>query len=102
VDVPHCRRAHAHAHGHPTDRASPRSGRRCPRSGEFLGSSPGWQTWDLKPENGGTLVTMEEEYTVPGSVLGKVVDRLIFEKMNARDMHSSLENLKLLIEAPNV
>jgi coenzyme Q-binding protein COQ10 len=66
--------------------------------GEFLGSSPGWQTWDLKPENGGTLVAMEEEYTVPGSVLGKVADRLIIERMNARDVHHSLENLKLLLE----
>jgi coenzyme Q-binding protein COQ10 len=58
----------------------------------------GWQTWDQEPEDGGTLVTMEEEYTVPGSVLGKVADRLVFEKMNARDMHHSLENLKLLVE----
>ena len=58
----------------------------------------GWQTWDFKPENGGTLVTMEEEYAVPVKVLGKVVDRLIFEKMNARDMHHSLDNLKLLLE----
>jgi uncharacterized membrane protein len=65
---------------------------------EFEKGGSGWQTWDLKPENGGTLVAMEEEYTVPGSVLGKVVDRLIFEKMNARDMHHSLENLKLLME----
>ena len=66
--------------------------------GEFTGSSSGWMTMDFKPENGGTLVTQEMEYTVPGSVLGKVVDRLIFEKMAERDMLHSLENLKLLME----
>lgn len=66
---------------------------------DFEGTSPGWQTWDFKPEDGGTLVTMEMEYTVPGRALGKVVDRLLFEKMQKRDMHHSLENLKLFVEA---
>jgi ligand-binding SRPBCC domain-containing protein len=66
---------------------------------DFEGTSPGWQTWDFKPEDGGTMVTMEMEYTVPGRALGKVVDRLLFEKMQKRDMHHSLENLKLFVEA---
>ena len=66
--------------------------------GDFTGPSSGWMTWDSKPENGGTLVTQEMEYTVPGSVLGKVVDRLIYEKRQERDMLHSLENLKLLME----
>jgi coenzyme Q-binding protein COQ10 len=66
--------------------------------GEFTGSSSGWDTFDVKPENGGTEVTMEMEYTVPGSVLGKVADRLILERMADRDMLHSLENLKLLME----
>jgi coenzyme Q-binding protein COQ10 len=65
----------------------------------ITGPSSGWMTWDYKPENGGTLVTEEWEYTVPGSVLGKVADRLIFEKMQERDTRHSLENLKLLMEA---
>lgn len=70
--------------------------------GDLSGSTSGWQTWDLKPENGGTLVAMEEEYTVPGSLLGKVADRLVIEKMNARDVHHSVENLKLLMEESSV
>jgi len=65
---------------------------------DFQGPSSGWQTWDLKPENSGALVSTEMEYTVPGSVLGKVADRVIFEKMQQRDIHHSLENLKLLME----
>ncbi len=67
---------------------------------DLSGTSSGWITWDSKPENGGTLVTQEMEYTVPGGVLGKVVDRLIFEKMQERDMLHSLENVKLLMEEP--
>jgi coenzyme Q-binding protein COQ10 len=66
----------------------------------ITGASSGWMTWDYKPDNGGTLVTEEWEYTVPGSVLGKLADRLILEKMQERDAHHSLENLKLLMEAP--
>lgn len=41
---------------------------------------------------------MEMEYTVPGSVLGKVADRLIIERMMERNMIHSLDNLKLLME----
>jgi uncharacterized protein YndB with AHSA1/START domain len=66
--------------------------------GEFSGPSSGWMTMDFKPEDGGTLVTQEMEYTVPGSVLGKVVDHLIFERLQERDMVHSLENLKLFME----
>ena len=65
---------------------------------DFTGPSCGWQTWDFKPTNGGTLVTTEMEYTVPGSVLVKVTGRLIVEKMQERNMRHSLENLKLLME----
>lgn len=66
---------------------------------DIVGAMPASQTWDLKPENGGTLISMEMEYTLPGSVLGKVADRLVGEKMSERDIHHSLENLKLLMES---
>lgn len=66
--------------------------------GDFTGPSSGWMTMDFKPESGGTLVAQEMEYTVPGSVLGKVVDRVIYEKRQDWDMLRSLENLKLLME----
>jgi coenzyme Q-binding protein COQ10 len=50
------------------------------------------------PKNGGTQITTEFDYTVPGSVLGKVADRLLIEKLQRRDFQHSLENLKLLVE----
>jgi ligand-binding SRPBCC domain-containing protein len=62
------------------------------------GPSSGWMTWDYTPENGGTLVTEEWEYTLPGSALGKVANRFILEKMQERDTRHSLEKLKLLME----
>ncbi len=39
------------------------------------------------------------DWRLPGSVLGKVADRLVVEKMQSRDFRHSLENLKLLAEA---
>lgn len=67
---------------------------------EAEGKVSGWQTWDIEPQGGGTYITVEREYTMPGSVLGDVGDRLLFEMMQARDTHHSLENLKLLMEEP--
>jgi hypothetical protein len=67
---------------------------------DFEGTTSGWQSWDFKPEDAGTLVTVEMEYSVPGSLLGKVADRLIIERMQERDIHHSLENLKALMEGP--
>lgn len=43
-------------------------------------------------------ITTDFDYTLPGSVLGKVADRLLIEKMQGRDFRHSLENLKLLAE----
>lgn len=65
---------------------------------EFAGSSAGWLTMDCTPEEGGTLVTEEMEYTVPGVASGELVDRTAFESSQDEDMRRSLENLKLLME----
>jgi hypothetical protein len=53
---------------------------------------PGWATWDWKPENGGTRIPMEMASTVPSSVQGEFVDRLMFERLPERTMHRSLED----------
>ena len=66
---------------------------------ENEGSLAGWQTWTYAPKDGKTLVSVEMEYTVPGSVLGKVADRLFVERNQERAMHHTLENLKQLSEA---
>jgi uncharacterized protein YndB with AHSA1/START domain len=66
---------------------------------DITGPSSGWMTWDYVPQAGGTEIDLEWEYSLPGSVLGKIADRLVVEKMQARDMHNSLENLKSVVEA---
>ena len=66
---------------------------------ENEGSLAGWQTWTYAPKDGKTLVSVDMEYTVPGSVLGKVADRLFVERNQERAMHHTLENLKQLSEA---
>jgi hypothetical protein len=34
---------------------------------------------------------------MPGGALGKIVDKLVVERMNARNLEASLENLKALV-----
>ncbi len=67
--------------------------------GENEGSLAGWISWDYEPKDSGTLVTFEIEYAVPGSVLGKVADRLFIERNQERAARHILENLKQLAEA---
>ena len=66
---------------------------------ENEGSLAGWNNWDYLPKDGGTLVEVEMEYAVPGSVLGKVADRLFVERSQERALRHTLENLKQLTEA---
>jgi uncharacterized membrane protein len=66
--------------------------------GENEGSLAGWTSWDYRPKDDGTVVILELEYTVPGSVLGKVADRLFVERSQERAAHHTLENLKQLTE----
>jgi hypothetical protein len=66
---------------------------------ELTGTSAGWVTCLHQPKDGGTQITTDFEYTVPGSVLGKIADRLLVERMQKRDFRHSLENLKTLAES---
>ena len=66
---------------------------------DMEGAMSGWLACHHEPRGEGTEVTTEFEYAMPGSVLGKVADRLLVEKRMRRDFENSLENLKLLAEA---
>lgn len=66
---------------------------------EFEGATRGWITCDHVPADGGTQITTEFDYTPPLSVVGKVVDLLVLERVQRRDFNASLENLKELAEA---
>jgi uncharacterized protein YndB with AHSA1/START domain len=66
---------------------------------EFEGPLNGWQTWDYEPSEGGTLVTAEIEYNVPGKAIGKFTDRVLIERIQERARQQTLENLKLMAES---
>ena len=63
------------------------------------GPLAGEHTWTYTPEEGGTRVSVDMAYTVPGAALGKFADRLIVERMQSRSLEQTLDNLKLLCEA---
>jgi uncharacterized membrane protein len=52
----------------------------------------------VEPHDGGTKLTIELEYTIPVPVLGKLAEYLTIQR-NARDMKTSMLNLKETLEA---
>lgn len=66
--------------------------------GQIEGPLAGEHTWIYTPKEGGTEVTVDMEYTVPGALLGRIADRLIIEHMQERSLEQTLENMKLLCE----
>ena len=48
--------------------------------------------------DGKTAVNYTIEYTIPGSFLGKVLDKLYVERQNTKDTEQMLTNLKALAE----
>jgi uncharacterized membrane protein len=67
--------------------------------GKIEGPLAGEHSWSYMPKEGGTEVTVEMNYTVPGAVLGRIADRLIIERMQSHATAQTLENLKLLCES---
>ena len=55
-----------------------------------------WYTFEQS--DGKTTVTTKIEYTIPGSILGKALDKLFVEGQNRADVEQQLINLKALVE----
>jgi uncharacterized membrane protein len=70
----------------------------CVTVGEISGGFSGKQTATGKRRDNGTEVTYELEYTVPGSIFGKIADKLIVERKEEESMEKTLENLRALCE----
>lgn len=66
---------------------------------ESTGGLDSTWTWTYAAEGKGTRVTCNMEYTVPGAGLGKIADKLIVERTNARNLEKSLANIKALAES---
>jgi uncharacterized membrane protein len=52
----------------------------------------------LEPVDEGTRFTLKFDYEMPGGDVGKLVDKLVVERMNAKNLEESLENLKNIVE----
>jgi uncharacterized membrane protein len=55
--------------------------------------------WHFEPSPGGTNLTVRVDYTLPGSVLGQLLNRLAIEKKNEQDLEEGLRNLKQIVES---
>jgi uncharacterized membrane protein len=65
---------------------------------QMAGMMVGTQEWRYTPEGGQIRLTALVEYEMPGGALGKLADKLVVERMNAKNLEQSLENLKALVE----
>lgn len=65
---------------------------------QMEGMIAGVETITFSPEGDGIRVNQKFEYEIPGDKIGKVLDRLVFERMNAEQVESGLRNLKQRIE----
>lgn len=52
----------------------------------------------LEPVTDGTRFTLKFDYEMPGGGVGKLVDKLMVERMNAKNLEKSLENMRVLVE----
>jgi uncharacterized membrane protein len=74
-----------------------------PRLLEFTGTAPGGgratATNRFESAGGGTDVTIEIEYELPGGFVGGMADKLFVERAIERDVKHSVENFKAICEA---
>jgi uncharacterized membrane protein len=74
-----------------------------PRVLEFTGTAPGGGRATTKnrfePAGGGTDLTIEIEYDLPGGFVGGMADKLFVERAIERDVKHSVENFKAICEA---
>lgn len=50
------------------------------------------------PSGSGTTLTIRVDYTMPGSVLGQLLNKIAIEDKNKRDLEEGLQNLKDILE----
>ena len=62
------------------------------------GTNSTW-TYKFEEENSGTRVSVEVEYDLPDSVLERLTNKLVVDKVNQRSCDQMLENLKTILES---
>jgi uncharacterized protein YndB with AHSA1/START domain len=75
----------------------------APRVARWKGEGPAGSTADvvyrLEPEDGGTRFDYENQFALPGGVLGKAAGGLLSAAPGAREARRSLERLRALLES---
>lgn len=66
---------------------------------ETTGGIPSNWQWTFTPEGSSTRASVTLDYTVPGSLLGVVADKLIIERQNDQVVDRLLTNLKRIAES---
>ncbi|MDX1613353.1 MAG: SRPBCC family protein [Candidatus Promineifilaceae bacterium] len=59
---------------------------------------PGLWRWTFDQHDGQTTVTVEIDYDLPGSYLGKALDKLVVQRQNAKQTERTLAALKAQVE----
>lgn len=62
------------------------------------GMITGTQTWSGQPEGDGVWISIVFDYDIPGGGLGKMLDKLVIERINTKNLEDSLNNLKARVE----
>lgn len=71
------------------------------RRGEMKTSGSADSNWvfTYATEGSGTRVTAEIDYQIPSTVLGKVANRVMIERVNQKQAEEGLANLKIVLES---
>lgn len=59
---------------------------------------PGTWQWTFEEQDGKTTVSVHIDYSLPGSYLGKAIDKLFVERQNAKQSEENLASLKTQVE----
>lgn len=59
---------------------------------------PAMWHWTFDENDGRTTVTLQVDYSIPGSYLGKAIDKLLLERQNAKQVEQTLAALKTQVE----
>jgi len=52
----------------------------------------------FEPSGNGTNLTIRVDYTLPGSVIGQLLNKIAIERKNEQDLEEGLHNLKQIVE----
>lgn len=69
---------------------------------EMEGSFPIRETYLFEGDSKTTTLAIEINYEVPGRVLGVLANRLVIEKINAKEAEAVLQKIKTICEAENI